>query len=332
MQTPRLFTLLPEEYVATPDGMTVDAAGNLILSCPNFANMALKSCILKITKERKITKWFDAPVNPETNEVRTMGLEFGPDGDLYIVDNPGWTGRADLIRTGRIIRVHFNADGEYESFRVVADHMEHPNGLRIRNGKIYVTQSTLELVNTESGKLMSCVYCFDLEDENIHCTNTLEDENILCTFITENPKCQYGVDGIIFDREGRLIIGNFGDGSVWRIILNASGDKMLDKQLWCCDPENLKTTDGMTIDPYGNIYVADFSANAIGKITPDGTISRIAQSPDCTGWEGGLDQPGEPCYWNGQLVISCFDCVVDEEKVNTAHEIPATMSLLDIEP
>ena len=29
-----------------------------------------------------------------------------------------------------------------------------------------------------------------------------------------------------------------------------------------------KSTDGMTIDPYGNIYVADFSANAIARITP----------------------------------------------------------------
>ena len=35
MQTPKLFTLLPEEYVATPDGMTIDRDGNLILSCPN---------------------------------------------------------------------------------------------------------------------------------------------------------------------------------------------------------------------------------------------------------------------------------------------------------
>lgn len=332
MQTSKLFTLLPEEWVATPDGMTIDREGNLILSCPNFANMDLPSCILKITPDKQISKWFDVPVNPATGEARTMGLEFGPDGDLYIVDNPGWTGRADLIRTGRILRVHFNEKGEYESYKVVADGMEHPNGLRIRGDYVYVTQSTLELVETESGKLMSCVYCFHLDDENVHCTNTLADENILCTFITENPKCQYGVDGIIFDREGRLIIGNFGDGSVWRIYLSAKGDKMVDKELWCCDPENLKTTDGMTMDPYGNIYVADFSANAIGKISPDGKITRIAQSPDCTGWEGGLDEPGEPCFWNGKIVISCFDCVVDDQKVNTAHEIPATMAELEVEP
>ena len=51
MQTPELFTLLPEEYVATPDGMSIYRDGNLILSCPNFANMDLPSCVLKIDKE-----------------------------------------------------------------------------------------------------------------------------------------------------------------------------------------------------------------------------------------------------------------------------------------
>ena len=331
MQTPKLFTLLPEEWVATPDGMTVDRNGDLILSCPNFANMQLRSCVLRITPDRQITKWFDVPVNPATGEARTMGLEFGPDGDLYMVDNPGWTGRPDLVRTGRILRIHFNEKGEYESFCVVADGMEHPNGLRIRGDQLYVTQSTLELVKTPSGKLMSCVYRFNLDDENVHCANTLEDENILCTFITENPLCQYGVDGIVFDREGRLIIGNFGDGSIWRLTLDPTGTRMIDKELWCCDPDNLKTTDGMTIDDNGNIYVADFSANAIGKISPEGRITRIAQSPDCTGWEGGLDEPGEPCVWMGKLIVSCFDCVVDDQKVNTAHEVPATMAMLDLE-
>ena len=58
MQTSKLFTLLPEEWVATPDGMTIDKNGDLILSCPNFANMDLPSCVLRITPDKKITKWF----------------------------------------------------------------------------------------------------------------------------------------------------------------------------------------------------------------------------------------------------------------------------------
>ena len=39
MQTSRLFTLLPEEYVCTPDGMEIDKNGDLIVSCPNFAKL-----------------------------------------------------------------------------------------------------------------------------------------------------------------------------------------------------------------------------------------------------------------------------------------------------
>ncbi|MDO4547612.1 MAG: SMP-30/gluconolactonase/LRE family protein [Clostridia bacterium] len=329
MLTPKLFTLLPEEYVSTPDGMEIDKDGNLILSCPNFADMTMKSCVVIIDRDKNIRKWFDVPVNPKTGEARSMGIAFGPDGDLYIVDNPGWTGREDLVFTGRILRVRMNGDN-IEKVTVVADGMEHPNGIRIKGNNMYVTQSTLEKVRTESGKLMSCVYRFALDDENIHVTNTLADPNIIETFITQNPKCQYGVDGIVFDREGRLIIGNFGDGAIHRLYLSEDGMKVEKNELWCCDPENLLTTDGMTIDPDGNIYVADFSANAIGRISPDGVIMRIAQSPDCTGFDGGLDEPGEPIYYQGKLVISCFDLVVDDQKVNTCHEMPATMSVLEI--
>lgn len=43
--------------------------------------------------------------------------------------------------------------------------------------------------------------------------------------------------------------------------------------------------------------------NAIVKVSPDGKdVRRLAQSPDCTGWEGGLDQPGEPIIWEGWII------------------------------
>ena len=49
------------------------------------------------------------------------------------------------------------------------------------------------------------------------------------------------------------------------------------------------------------------------------------------GFNGELDEPGEPCVWGDKIIVSCFDLVTDEEKVNTAHEMPATMSMLDVE-
>ena len=211
MQTSKLFTLLPEELVCTPDGMAIDRDGNLILSCPNFADLSMPSCVLKIDKDRNIKKWFDVPRNEYTGEARAMGIEFGPDGDLYLVDNAGWTGEPHMVFTGRILRLRLNDAGVVKC-TVVADNMEHPNGIRIWGDYMYVTQSCMTRQKTDSGKLMSCVYRFPLDAEGIHCTNTLADPHIFLTFITENPKCQYGVDGIVFDHDGNLYVGNFGDG------------------------------------------------------------------------------------------------------------------------
>lgn len=326
MIKPELFALLPD-YITTPDGMAIDSDGNLVLACPNYAGGA-HGCVVKFDKEKNVRKWFDVPVLEETGIAAPMGIAFGPDGDLYICDNQGWSGKENLMFKGRILRVRMNGD-KIEKTTTVAYGMEHPNGMRIKDGYVYVTQSCLSKVKHESGKLVSCVYRFALDDENIEITNTLDDKNILTTFITYNPNCQYGVDGIVFDKNGDLLVGNFGDGAVYRIKFNEDMS-VKENKVWAENPEELKSTDGMIIDDDGNLYIADFNANAVVKVTPDAKVERIAQSPDCNGFDGGLDQPGEPIIWNGKLILSCFDLVTDETKVNTAHELPATMSQLTL--
>ena len=328
MQKSKLFTLLPD-YVCTPDGMAIDEQGNLILSCPNFADDSMAGCILKIDKNKNISKWVDVPVHRETGYARPMGIEFGPDGDLYICDNQGWSGAPEVVNKGRMLRLRIK-DNQVVKTIVVAEGMEHPNGIRILGDYMYVTQSMLSKVKDPSGLLVSCVYKFHLNDENIQITNTLEDKNILTTFITLNADDQYGADGIVFDKEGNLYVGNFGDGAVHKITFNEDGS-VKGNSVWAKDPEQLRTTDGMIFDDKGNLYIADFSANAIGKISPDGKVERMAQSPDSDGFGGELDQPGEPCVWEGKLVISCFDLVTGDDKVNTKHEMPATMAELDLE-
>jgi hypothetical protein len=258
-----------------------------------------------------------------------MGIAFGPDGDIYICDNQGWSGSPGLLFKGRILRLKIEGNTVVKA-TVVADNMEHPNGIRIRNGFMYVTQSMLSKVKDPSGLLVSCVYKFALDDENIRVTNTLEDKNILATFITLNKDCQYGADGIEFDRAGNLYVGNFGDGAVHKITFNPDGT-IKENAVWAKDPEQLQTTDGMIMDDEGNLFIADFSANAIARVSPDGKVVRIAQSPDTDGLNGELDQPGEPIIWKGRMVISCFDLVTGPDKVNTKHELPATLSELDPE-
>ena len=330
MQNPKLLTILPEDYVSTPDGMSIDKNdGKLILACPNFADTSMPGCVVKIDKSFNVQKWFDVPILEETGCARPMGIEMAHDGDLYIVDNQGWSGAEELAFKGRILRVKMDGD-KVAKCTVIARGMEHPNGLRVKDGYVYVTQSMLSKVKDPSGKLVSCVYKFSVDDKDIDITNTLKDANILTTFLTLNPDCQYGADGIVFDKAGNLYVGNFGDGAIHKISFNPDGT-VKDNIVWVKDENEITSIDGLCIDDAGNIYVADFSVNAIAKVSPEGVPKRIAQSPDTDGLNGEIDQPGEPIVWNGKLVISCFDLVTDPGKVNTAHEMPATMCMLDLQ-
>lgn len=325
MQESKLFTILPE-YVCTPDGMAIDQNDNLVLACPNFADDALEGCVIKIDKEKNIKKWFDVPKPADIRIACPMGIAFDNNYNLYICDNPGWLGREELLFRGRILKIVADENG-IKTYKEVATGMEHPNGIRVRGDYMYVTQSCLSQVKHESGLLVSCVYRFHLEDENIQITNTLEDQNIITTFLTLNPECQYGADGIEFDEVGNLYVGNFGDGAVHKITFDEAG-QVISNEVWAKNPKELKSTDGIVKDKEGNLYVADFSDNAIVKISPDATVERIAQSPDSNGLNGELDQPGEPIVWNNRIIASCFDLVTDEGKVNTKHEMPATLAEL----
>ncbi len=187
-------------------------------------------------------KWADVPLHPVTGKAHPMGIAFGPDGDLYICDNQGWSGADELLFQGRILRLTITEAGEVVSTKVVASGMEHPNGIRIRDGYLYVTQSLLSKVQDPSGKLVSCVYRFALDDEGIEVTNTLADEHIWTTFLTHNPDCQYGADGIVFDKAGHLYVGNFGDGAIHKIVSAADGT-VISNEVWAQDPEQLQSTD-----------------------------------------------------------------------------------------
>lgn len=324
---PTLFMELPD-YCPTPDGMAIAADGSLILACPNFADQSKPACLMRITPEGKIAKWIDVPVLPETGFAAPMGIAFDGAGNLYVADNQGWTGSEAGKNKGRVLKLVFDEEGNLADCITIATGMEHPNGVKLKGENLYVTQSSLSGIPSE--KLTSGVYRFNLNDRDVAVTNTKADTNLLATFITVNPEVQYGLDGIVFDREGNMYVGNFGDGSIHKVILDSSGTKALSSSIWAQDTTQLKSTDGIAIDDNGNLYVADFSANAIAKVTPDGKITRIAQSPDCDGSDGGLDQPGEPIVWNGKLIVSCFDAVSDPGKVNTAHDKPYTLSCIEI--
>ena len=331
MQKSRLFSLLPEEYVCTPDGMEIDRNGDLIVSCPNYAQDDMSGCVIRITPDKKISKWFDVPVHPQTGIARNMGIAFDDNYDMYICDNQGWSGRPELAWKGRILKVEFNQDRSVKSWHTVADGMEHPNGIRIYKNDMYLTQSYCTKVKDPSGDLISCVYRFPLDAKDIQISNTLEDSSIFAVFHTRNRQCVYGVDGIEIDSKGNLYVGNYGDAEVWKIRLDENGN-LIDREIYARNEAVMKSTDGMIMDENtGILYIADFNNNAICMVDSSRNVRQVASSPDTDGLHGELDQPGEPIIWQNQIVASCFDLVTDETKVNTKHEMPATMAALNLE-
>ncbi len=319
-----LFMELPESC-PTPDGMAVDPDGNLILACPNFADPSRPACLMKIDSLGNISKWLNVPVLEETGHACPMGIAFNDRGELYICDNQGWAGADGTLNKGRLLKLVFDKEGQLLRTVTVASGMEHPNGVRVRDGYIYVTQSILSPLSS-SDKTVSGVYRFSEGEENITVKNDTSDANLLLTVVTVNPEVRYGIDGIDFDKEGNMYLGNFGDASIVKVTFDGEGG-VPSQSVWACDTTQMKSVDGICFDPSdGNLYVADFSANALARVTPDGVITRIAQSPDCDGSDGGLDQPGEPIIWRGRLIVSCFDAVTGPDKINTGHDRPFTLA------
>jgi len=93
---PRLLVELPA-YAVTPDGMAIAPDGDLVVACPNFASYAkgaatpsVPGCFVKIGKDGRVRKWFDSPVLAGTGRACPMGIEFGPEGQIYAGDNKNW--------------------------------------------------------------------------------------------------------------------------------------------------------------------------------------------------------------------------------------------------
>ena len=332
MQQSELFLVLPD-YCPTPDGMAIAPNGDLILACPNFADQRYPGCVMRITEGGQISKWFDVPVLPETGLACPMGIAFGQNGDLFICDNQGWTGSEAGQNKGRLLRLTFDEHKRIKDTIVVACHMEHPNGVRVHRGKVYVTQSMLTADPRPTGgndrQMQSGVYRFDVNDRDIKVTNSRLDPNLLVAFVTQNEEVAYGADGLVFDAAGNLYVGNFGDGAIHKVTFDANGNAV-SSDVWAQDLSQMRTTDGICMDSKGNIWVADFSDNAVAVVSPDGKVRRVAQSPDSDGRRGELDQPGEPIEWNGMIIVSCFDLVTGPDKVNTGHQPPHTLVKLKL--
>ncbi|WP_199240698.1 hypothetical protein KFZ70_15465 [Tamlana fucoidanivorans] len=311
----KLFANLPD-FCPTPDAFDIAPDGSLIVSCPNFSDKHQNGVLIKITKSGVILKLADVPVLKESGKAQPMGIAFDEEGVLYVCDNQS---------KGRLLRMEFDGD-TLQKTDVVAYNFTSINGIRYYNGALYVTQTKLPKFKTKH--MTSGVYRFKTTDRHIKIHNDSTDANLIYTEQTENPNRQAGLDGLVFDDAGHLIVGNLGDARLTKLVLNAQGT-VVEKKLFAQLPLNT-APDGINKDKKGNVYVAGFAQNQIFKIDAQKNISLLAQYPDNDGADGGIDQPADLIVYEDKLVISNFDLMVAKGMVNKKHSKPYTLSFIPL--
>ena len=131
-----------------------------------------------------------------------------------------------------------------------------------------------------------------------------------------------------YDSKGNLFVGNFGDATLHKIAFDDKGN-VVSNEIFAKD-QCMKSIDGICVDDKDNIYIAEFSNNAICVVSPAGNVKVLAKSGDCNGSDGGLDQPAEPLIRGDELIVSNFDLVTGTDKLNFGHDKPYTLSVIKL--
>ena len=306
---PTLFSNLDESF-STPDGMAIDKKNRLFLSVPNFINYekyGSKICVFDSANIPQV--WLDSlPLHPESKQAHPMGIEFGPDGNLYIADNQSSFG----LNKSRLLRVIVK-NGNPVKTEVLVEGFNIANGLRWNKNRIYITDSYLynKEKNDQSG-----VFNFtlsELNEKKIILKPDFTDEHLLCSFTTKvfnNKHDQGGADGIVFDKMNNLYCGNFSDGVITKIVLSKLG-QVVSQEIFF-DSDEMRCSDGLFYSHEKNcIYIANFNNNCIHILDlKQKSIKLLWANEDDDGRNGLLDQPCEVIKYKGYLVVVNFDSFI----------------------
>ncbi len=313
----------------TTDGMCLMPDRSFLLSIPNFNDEKDPPMLMRITPDNKAEVFYTFPtpypgLEEKLDRIRPMGLARAPNGDVYLADmqymiNPNQKSRLWklVIREGRVDKMVLVAKG----FGVA-------NGVTVHGGYCYITESVLE---EGSHPLTSCVMRFKLDEENVTLATPLTgDPHIVATFKSNKNDWRFGADGIAFDSKGNLFVGLFGEGQIWKVVLDRQG-KAVSNTLFCEIPGKLINCDGMSCDTRTDkLYVADSAANAIQVIGPDGKLETLAQNGDVTDkTTGQLDQPCEAMVRGDEVIASNMDWPFPGMR-NSKHTQPAVLSVVKL--
>lgn len=320
---PTIAVKLPDKY-NTPDGMVLAPDGYIYVNIPNFNDANYPAKIIKISPKDKISEVFTLPKHPETGLAGPLGIDVGPDGNLYIADNQSMWGHND--HKSRLLRVIMK-DGKAVGSEVLVTGFIQSNAVSCHGDSVYVTETSLD---TEADPMPSGVYRFrysEFKGRPIKLKPGGADKHLLLKFLTHSKDWRVGANGMGFDAEGNLYVCNFGDASLIRYTLGTNGRVKSSKVV--AKGQGMKSTDGLKIHPKtGDIYIADFVGNAVHKVCPkSGQVTTIWENENNSGGIGGLlDKPSEVCLRGNKIYIANIDLPYDGNEYDQLH----TISVIDM--
>lgn len=325
--TPQTFVTLDPSTCSVPDGLAVDANGDIILAAPNYIDYEkVKGArLFKIDKNRKVTEWFaDLPKHPDTGKVHPMGIEFGPDGNLYIADNQYFN---DKNYKSRLLRVVVE-NGKPVRCEVAASGFKLANAVRWHNNKVYVSDTHFDLKDKKDQSGVYAISLDEMKKGEVKLKPDARDSHLVAQYTAKPSGSDAetdGADGVTFDKQGRMYSGRFGDGVISRTTFDASGNPI--KQETIVDDVSINCCDGIICDKNTNtVYVTNSKRNSIHAYDVDNNTFRIiSENGNTTGANGQLDQPCEPLVIGDQLIIVNFDMPFPGMK-NTKHDQPIGIS------
>ena len=324
----QLLVALPDSC-NTPDGMSLQPDGSIILSVPNFNDEKSSPRLMKISADNKATLFYEFPTpypgfEAPVNRIAPMGIARAPSGDHYLADMQYMKDKNQKSRLWRLVI----KGGKVDTMVLVASGFNVANGIAIHDGHCYITESCLNegFVPT----LKSAVMRFALDEANVKLKTPLADDpHIIATFQSRKKDWGFGADGITFDSKGNLFIGLFGEGELYKLTFDKSG-KVVSNKLFAKAP-HLINCDGMSCDlRTDKFYVADSAANAIQVVDPHGKVTTLSQNPDIQDKNTGLlDQPCEAMVRGDTIVVSNMDWPFPGF-VNTKWQQPSTLSVIPL--
>jgi sugar lactone lactonase YvrE len=299
--------------------------GSFLVSVPNFNDLEDGAFLLRITADNEIERFIDLPNHPVTGQpVGALGVCVSPSGDLFLADYQS-TGE----RQSRVLRIVMK-DGQPERLEPAITGFHVSNAVICRDGYLFVSETQID---TESRPATSGVYRFPLETLDKGLVELAEDESKDPYFLdyiqVHNEELPLGADGLCFDTQGNLYIGNFADGTVHRFQFDDQGKVSANSVF--AKAAFMLSADGLFMDPEQEvIYVADSKANAVQVVSLDGTVKTLAQNGNTDGLDGGMDQPCEVLLRGRELIVSNMDWPVPG-CINDKYDEPCTLSVIELE-